>query len=450
MRRRVPVTKRTVRLLVMLTTMFAAVGILAVTASNDAGSHQRERTQLASLAGAERTLATLQSEMRDATQAHLSATGRRQGLESAIHALLGRLATTDAALDDSDDSAFLQGAHIAILESCLDGLKEAYQQVAIGENDQAGRDVAAVSGPCISLSGGSDDGLVYPFDFPDPDVLEIGGTYFAYATNSVAGNIQIIESSDLAHWSALGDALPTLPRWAAPDGTWAPGVVEVGSKVLLYYAARVAAYKGDLECISVASADVPQGPFVDDSKAPLECQRSLGGSIDPSPFVGAQGHLYLSWKSGGGGGTAKIWSQELDAQGTGFASKTHPVELLAPEQTWEGGNVEAPDMVVAGGRYYLFFSGGEDWNGSDYAIGVVSCKGPLGPCADASTNPLLSSGPGIAGPGGESVFTSTSGSYWIAFDAYIPGAVGYPNSRDLFVRPLDLSGPEPVVGSAGQ
>jgi len=54
---------------------------------------------------------------------------------------------------------------------------------------------------------------------------------------------------------------------------------------------------------------------------------------------------------------------------------------------------------------------------------------------------------GVAGPGGESVFTDTSGAYWIAFHGWVPGAVGFPNSRDLYILPLTLSGPTPVVGA---
>jgi beta-xylosidase len=184
---------------------------------------------------------------------------------------------------------------------------------------------------------------------------------------------------------------------------------------------------------------------VDSSTAPLECQQSLGGSIDPSTFIDANGLPYLVWKSGGPG-SSKLWSEQLNAAGTGFAAGATPTMMLVPDQAWEGGTVEAPDLVLSGGRYFLFFSG-NDWNGANYAVGVAACSGPLGPCADASPNPILSSGPGIAGPGGESVFTDTSGAYWIAFHAWVPGAVGFPNSRDLYVRQLTLSGPVPAVAT---
>jgi len=55
----------------------------------------------------------------------------------------------------------------------------------------------------------------------------------------------------------------------------------------------------------------------------------------------------------------------------------------------------------------------------------------------------------VAGPGGESVFADMTGAYWIAFHAWVPGAVGFPNSRDLYLRRLNVSGSAPVVAAAG-
>ena len=46
------------------------------------------------------------------------------------------------------------------------------------------------------------------------------------------------------------------------------------------------------------------------------------------------------------------------------------------------------------------------------------------------------------------MFTDGSGSYWIAFHAWTAGAVGYPNSRDLYIRRLNLAGAVPVIQPA--
>jgi beta-xylosidase len=219
----------------------------------------------------------------------------------------------------------------------------------------------------------------------------------------------------------------------------------IGGTFVLYYAANVAGTAD--ECISVATASQPQGPFHDTSTAPLECQKSLGGSIDPASFIDTDGTQYLVWKSGGPG-TSRIWSQPLVPSGTAFVPATNPTSLLVPDQPWEAGTVEAPDLVTTGGHYYPFYSG-NNWNSSNYAVGAATCTGPLGPCSDASPNPILSSGSGVAGPGGESVFAGTAGHFWIAFHAWVPGVVGFPNSRDLYLRRLTFSGPVPTVATPG-
>ena len=429
----------------VVATVLVAIGALTAAVATDVHAHARQRAELMKLRTARQQLATERYDLAATNYATTLATQHHTSLVSSIGSTLGQLATADIALAGTNAYASMQGSAITTLQACLGGVANAYQQIRGSNNNQAAQDISAVSGPCLSLDGGSTDGLVYPFDFPDPDIILVGSTYYAYATNSVAGNIQIAESTDLVHWSTVGNALPSLPKWAHPDATWAPGVAMIGGNFLLYYTAVVAGPGGGEECISVASAPQPQGPFIDSSTAPLECQPSLGGSIDPFPFIDTNGGIYLLWKSGGSNATDKIWAEQLSANGLTFAPTTSPVPLMAPDQGWEGGTVEAPDMVTFGGRYFLFFSG-NDWSSADYAVGVATCASPLGPCTDSSTAPLLASGPGAEGPGGESVFAGTGGTYWIAFHAYIPGAVGYPNSRDLFIRGMDLSGPTPVVG----
>ena len=56
-------------------------------------------------------------------------------------------------------------------------------------------------------------------DFPDPDVLRVGDTYYAYATNNPAANLQYATSTDLETWQPAGeDAFPDLPAWAEAAG----------------------------------------------------------------------------------------------------------------------------------------------------------------------------------------------------------------------------------------
>ena len=236
---------------------------------------------------------------------------------------------------------------------------------------------------------------VYDADAPDPDVILVGTTYYAYTTGSDLENIPVLTSTDLQNWQPAGDALPALPSWSQPDQTWSPGVVALDGRYVMYYATEVAG-TGD-ECISIATSAVPTGPFVDTSAAPLLCQSSLGGSIDPQPFVDPDGMAYLYWKSNGDQPSvpAELWAALLSPDGLSLASA--PQGVLTQDQSWES-TVEAPDMVDASGAYVLFYSGGA-WNGAGYGVGYADCAGPLGPCtkpADAppsSTPTRLGSGP---------------------------------------------------------
>jgi len=421
---------------------------LATAFATDVQAHARERSEDTELTGARSGLHAARSDLALTDLSDKLTTDKRDGIQASVASTLGRTAATDGALTGAEGVAFLQSIDIGTLHTCLDGVQQSLQEITANQYDAAAQAIAAVAAACKTLDGGSNEGLSYPFDFPDPFVLPVGSTYYAYATNSVAGNVQIITSTDMVHWTALGDALPSLPAWATPDETWAPSVLQIGGTFVLYYAVRVATPGGGDECLSVATATQPQGPFVDSSTGPLECQTTLGGSIDPSPFVDSNGTPYLVWKSNGGGGASAIWSEQLDAAGTGFAPATAPAQLLTPDESWQAGVMEAPDLVLNGGRYFLFYSG-NDWKGADYAVGVASCTGPLGPCTDSSSSPILAADSGMEGPGGESVFTGTTGATWIAFDAWAPDAVGYPNNRALYIRPISFAGPAPVVGAAG-
>jgi beta-xylosidase len=433
---------------VAIVAALVALGTLTVAVQTDVGAHARDRQEHTDLAAADTTLAASQLYLEETTYVEAVTTNHRSDLQTSVTSTLGQLTATEKTLTTTDAFAFLQGVGVGSLQTCLGGIQSAYQQIAAQHNKRAASDISAVSSACLTLAGGTSTGLVYPFDFPDPDVLDVGGSYFAYATNSVGGNIQIIESSDLTHWSAVGNALPKLPAWAAPDGTWAPSVIQLGGTFVLYYAAIAPSLEGVDECISVATATQPQGPFVDSSAAPLECQPTLDGSIDPSPFVDSSGGLFLQWKSNGGAAATTIWSEQLDPSGMAMAPNTVPVQLLVPDESWQGGMIEAPDLVETGGRYLLFYSGNY-WGSSNYGVGFATCTGPLGPCTEASPQPFLASGSGVSGPGGESVFTDSSGSFWIAFAAWAPGQVGYPHSREFYLRRLSLSNASPYVGSAG-
>ena len=94
-------------------------------------------------------------------------------------------------------------------------------------------------------------------------------------------------------------------------------------------------------------------------------------------------------------------------------------------------------MVHTGSGYYLFFAGGI-WSASSYATGVAKCDTPIGPC-HAQGRPVMVSDATVIGPGGASVFTDHSGSYWLAYASYVNPLVGWPYSRTLRLARVAIS-----------
>jgi beta-xylosidase len=277
--------------------------------------------------------------------------------------------------------------------------------------------------------------LVYDGDFPDPSVLDAGGVFYAYSTNSGAANLPVIASNDLLHWRALGDGMAFLPSWAVRISgfTWAPAVVAAPGGG--YEAFFSTLDTNGQECLGRASAPAPSGPFLDTSSSPLVCSDEQG-AIDPSLFRASTGD-YLIWKADTGSHRAgEIFAQQLNASDTALIGS--PVLLLTADQGWEGGIVEGPSLADVGGHDFLFFSANR-WDTDEYAIGMTSCTSPLGPCAQSRTDVVEASEPGMIGPGGPDVF-STATHMYLAFSAWTGGAPGAPGSRRaLFLSTLATS-----------
>jgi beta-xylosidase len=283
-------------------------------------------------------------------------------------------------------------------------------------------------------------------DFPDPDVIRVGSTWWAYATGSSLVNLQARSSPDMATWSAPVDPLPTLPAWATQGFTWAPAVTATATGFVMYYSVRDANY--GRQCLSVASSLVPSGPFVDSSAGPITCQTGVGGSIDPEPFTDSDGARYLLWKSEDNalGRASRIGVQRLAEDGLSVTGDRP--RLLTATASWQAGVVEGPTMIAADGAYYLFY-GANHWDTSGAGIGYALCASPMGPCRDESwPHPWLGSSPDAWGPSGPDVFTGPDGRAWIAYHAWSdkPEA-GKPGShRQLWISPLTFVNGEPVIG----
>jgi beta-xylosidase len=304
---------------------------------------------------------------------------------------------------------------------------------------------------------------VFEEDFADPFVLPDGGEFIAYATNRGL-NLPMAVSRDLVGWEfvrdpanpkKLLDGMPKLGAWAKTDFTWAPEVMKVGGRYLLYYTARDR--KRNIQCIGVAAADQARGPFRDSSAAPLLCQADLGGTIDAHPFRDADGKLYLYYKNDGNavGKASWIWGQRLS--GDGLTVTGNAAQLIRDDVAWENKLVEAPTMVRTAAGYRLLFSAAFfGWNAderlSPYATGYATCTAALGPCQDSPDNPFLHSfndkaAGCLSGPGHTSVFQAAGRSF-MAFHAWAAtkGCRKADDKRYLYIVPLGWKDGKPVMG----
>jgi beta-xylosidase len=308
----------------------------------------------------------------------------------------------------------------------------------------------------VPMSVNASDGLfqnpVIDINFPDPFVMKVDDTYYAYSTNSNSRNLPVATSTDLVNWQMGRDGMPALAKWinlSRPD-VWAPEIIRVEDEYLLYYTARNK--ETGVQCIGLAISDSPEGPFRDRSESPLICQLEEGGSIDANPFRDADGKLYLYWKNDGNDRRMKtyIYAQQLSADGRELIGE--PVRLVENNQPWHGPLVEAPTMWLRDGRYYLFYSA--NFFASDaYAVGYAVCETPLGPCVDAEENPILATDrtaePLVIGPGHQTVFEDEAGETWMIYHAWQVTRNGdLTSTRQVWIDRVVWVDDRPVVQGA--
>jgi hypothetical protein len=292
-------------------------------------------------------------------------------------------------------------------------------------------------------------------DQPDPFMVVEGGRHYLFTSqDKVPANVPVRSGTTVGQWGPMTDALPDLPPWAETGATWAPDVHKFGDHYILYFTAAVRDPGAQIECIGDAISTKPDGPYLA-AAAPFICQLAQGGSIDPRTFVDANGQPYLLWKSDensdvNGTSPTNIYAQSLSADGEQLLGQ--PTRVFGPDEPWQGRIVEAPDMVLVRGIYYLFYSGG--WfNQPGYAIGVARCAGPLGPCIDTSSQPLLASNAQGSGPGEESVFSDANG-VWLLYTPFrstlpLPGPPRPVSMAHLGFGPTGpyVAAPQPVSSS---
>ncbi|KAK4630944.1 hypothetical protein CLAFUW4_03864 [Fulvia fulva] len=263
-------------------------------------------------------------------------------------------------------------------------------------------------------------------DFPDPSIIRVNTTWYAFASQSAFDfkniKVQLATSPDFQTWSLSPlDALSAaLPPWvdAPAGGTWAPSVSRrQDGKFLMYYSAVTnTGGGGRFHCVGAAVADEVMGPYESNSDEPFACPVEKGGALDASAFIDpVDGGNYVLYKIDanalGHGGTCgntvppilstPIMIQRVDAS-DGVTKIGDPVEILTNTDL-DGPLVEAPYMTrTKEGLYVLFFSS-NCWTTELYDVSYAVSESPLGPFRKTMVPLAVTGTRGMIGPGGASV-----------------------------------------------
>ena len=273
---------------------------------------------------------------------------------------------------------------------------------------------------------------VYPGKFPDPFVLRVDGTYYAYGSDlevEAERAIPVLRSDALVHWTPLGHALELVDLPTA-KAYWAPEVAHHDGRVFMYFTTGV---EDRHHQIRVAVAERPEGPFRDQG-------RILTGddpfTIDAHPFRDDDGQWYLCYArdflEGERVGTALVVDRMRDM----LTLEGSPRPILRATADWQifrknremyGATydwytLEGPFVRKRAGRYYCFYSGGA-WQEPNYGVSYAVSDSPFGPFREpawASDGPtLLRSIPGrVIGPGHNSIVQGPDGEDYLVYHAW--------------------------------
>lgn len=264
----------------------------------------------------------------------------------------------------------------------------------------------------------------------DPTVVRNpqNNLFYAYGTADNWGDgsgqrlVSILQSKDLVHWTWIGTAFSSKPSWKSEGGIWAPDVVLVNGKYLLYYA--YSTWGDPNPGIGVALADGPEGPFVDQGKLFDSKSIDVPNSIDPY-FFAEKGHNYLFWGSFSDASTQGTYGVPLSSDGTKVPDLNKKFKVAA-------GDFEAVVIHKRKGYYYFIGSKGSCCEGekSTYHVLVGRSKNLKGPYLDREGRDLAQRGNGtvmlkgndkFVGTGHTSrVITDDQGNDWLLYHAMDP------------------------------
>jgi beta-xylosidase len=199
---------------------------------------------------------------------------------------------------------------------------------------------------------------VIPADFPDPDVILVGNTYYMVNTTMfIFPGVTILKSNDLVNWEYFSNAVPRFDYSPCYNldgcnryghGQWATSLKYHNGKFYLLF---ITLNEGGFLCSSAKA----EGPW--------EIQKLSKGFYDPGLFFDDDGRIYVAH------GYSKIYITELNKD---FSPKTKD-SLIYVGDIRPG--LEGTHVYKINGYYYLYSTyGGRD--GIQIALRSKNIYGP--------------------------------------------------------------------------
>ncbi len=305
-----------------------------------------------------------------------------------------------------------------------------------------------------SASTAAANPLLLPGCYPDPSICRVGNDY--YLVNSSFAffpGIPIWHSTDLQHWTRLGNVI-TRPTQLTlqdgiriSDGIYAPDIKYNPHNGLFYLITTDVYGQGT---IFFTTDDPKTGRWSDPIRLP-----EVGG-IDPGLLFDEDGKAYIVNNDGPAGeplyeGHRAIWIREFDWKNNRTVGEQQVIVDggvdLASKPIW----IEGPHLYHIGDRYFLMAA--EGGTGPQHSEVVFSSASPFGPFKPCAINPILTQRhlPGdrpnpVTATGHADLVQTPEGSWYAVFLGIRPYKGPHDVSgRETFILPVQWTDGQPVI-----
>ncbi len=208
-------------------------------------------------------------------------------------------------------------------------------------------------------------------DWPDPDVIRVGDTFYLVASSfNRAPGLPLLASTDLVHWRPIGSAMSAVPpydHYRLPrhgSGVWAPSLRHHAGRFWIFY-------PDPDQGIFMINAERAEGPW----SAPHLLYPGRG-LIDPCPLWDDDGRAYLvhGWARSRAGINNRLSVCPISSDGTTVLGPSRTVidgDHLAGYRTLEG-----PKFYRRDGWYWIFAPAGGVTDGWQSVFRSRSVWGP--------------------------------------------------------------------------